>query len=98
MPFYAKLEAARRASRANLRIIALSHESRDVLGGYLRAHGLAVDAMVSLTQDEYRLLKVRGTPTLILADRSRLIRQVWVGRIRPDAEPSVIAELLEESK
>jgi hypothetical protein len=101
MGFYRSLAAARRAPRTRLRILALSHESRETLEDYLKAHGahgLAADGMISLAQDEYRRLKVRGTPTLILADRSGLIRRVWAGRLRPELENVVLADLLAESQ
>lgn len=53
---------------------------------------------ITLADDEYRRLKVRGTPTLILADRSELICGVWVGRIRPELEDAVLEDLLAESQ
>jgi hypothetical protein len=40
MGFYRSLAAARRAPRTRLRILALSHESRETLEDYLKAHGL----------------------------------------------------------
>ena len=69
-------------------------ETREVLEDYLKAHGLSVDAAISLTQDEYRQLRVRGTPTLILTDHAGVIRGVWVGRIRPELEEAVLADLV----
>jgi peroxiredoxin len=35
-------------------------------------------------------LKVRATPTLMLVDRSGMIKNVWVGRLSPDGENDVL--------
>lgn len=91
MPFYGKLSEARSNSSVPVRLTAVSGEPREVLVDYLAQHNVAVDAMVGLSSNDFRRMKVRGTPTLILATREGVIRKVWIGRLGPEQEAEVLA-------
>ena len=56
------------------------------LARYLRLHGLTVDQIVSVAQS-----RVRGTPTLLLVDRSGVIEAVWLGKVSRDVEQEIIS-------
>lgn len=90
MPFYRKLTDARSKSGVSLNLTVVSSEPQEVLESYIKQYGVAADASVSLPDPELRQYKVRGTPTLVLADRDGVVRKVWVGQLREQAEREVL--------
>jgi thiol-disulfide isomerase/thioredoxin len=89
MPFYRRLLEAR-SNTKTVRIVAVSYEPQEVLDKYLRDNKLAPDAAVSIPPAEFRQFRVMGTPTLILTDRGRLVRQIWIGQLPASAQSDVL--------
>lgn len=63
-------------NRSVVQVVALCQESLDSCRSYLDRERLAFDAVVSTTDKGMKLV---DTPTLLLLDQSRHVRQVWVG-------------------
>lgn len=91
MPFYNRLSKARADSVASIQLAALSAEPHEVLERYLAEHAVTLDAAVGLSPGQFRDMRVRGTPTLILATRDGIVRNVWRGRLAEDQEAEVLA-------
>ena len=77
MPFYLKL-AEMRAS-ASYRMVVVGLETREVLSEYLASHKLQPDAVISAASGT---LKVSGTPTLILVEKTGAVTAQWSGALR----------------
>lgn len=50
---------------------------------YLNEHGISAD---EIKQTSLNNINVRGTPTLIMVDRSGTVLQSWVGKLPPEKE------------
>jgi len=89
-PFYRRLTSELAAQRIHMTAVlpASVEESRE----YLR--GLKVE-VGDVRQGSFELLKIRGTPTLILVDEQGVVRNVWLGRFPPDKEQAVIDSIRE---
>ena len=89
-PFYRRLTAELAPQRIHMTAVlpASVEESRE----YLR--GLNVEVS-DVRQGSFELLKIRGTPTLILVDEQGVVRNVWLGRFPPDKEQAVIDSIRE---
>ena len=84
-PFYRRLTAELPAQRIHM--TAVLPESVEQSREYLRGLVVEVD---DVRQGSFALLKIRGTPTLILVDEQGVVRNVWLGRFPPDKEQQVI--------
>jgi thiol-disulfide isomerase/thioredoxin len=95
MPFYKALATAARAKRADghLQILFLTTDPTEMATQYLRAGGVEVDKIISLTADELDELNIQGTPTLLLVNRSGTVREVWVGKLDSERERAALAAL-----
>ena len=82
MPFYRRLVESI-TTDGNVRMVAVSGESNDVVGKYLKEHELRV----------HRLVTFRGrlmpTPTILVVDRKGLVRGAWLGQLNEDSEREV---------
>jgi hypothetical protein len=97
MPFYARIEQAVRRGHERVRLIAVSSDTRDELDGYLHQHALQVDQTVPVDVETAGRLKIRGTPTLVLADKQGVVLETWVGLLPGAREPEVIAKVAGET-
>lgn len=97
MPFYVRLREAARRGGQRVRLVAVSADTPAVLDGYLEAHGLEVDLDVPVSEERMDGFRIRGTPTLVLADKRGVIRQTWVGAIPAEREDAVIAAITGET-
>jgi thioredoxin-related protein len=88
-PFYQRL--ARAASgRDDLQLVAALPQSEAEARQYLN------DLQVPLgevRQTALASIGVRGTPTLLLVDKTGTITDEWVGRLSPDKESEVLGRL-----
>jgi len=88
MSFYRKLRKQLQRD-AVLKLVAVSVEPASISGPHLASHGLDVDNLITISAD---LLKIRGTPTLLLVINGR-IQRLWVGKLTGGAEVELLNEV-----
>ena len=87
MPFYSNLAREVRARRERaVRIVVVTTDDAQTARGYLAAHDLEVDEIVSGSAPP---TKVFATPTLVLASRGGVVRGAWVGKLDASREREV---------
>jgi hypothetical protein len=86
MPFYKDL-AGGWASTSNVRIVAVSPDDIPVSEAYLGQYAVKLTDVIKIPLSA---LKVRGTPTAILVDRSGVIKQMWPGLLDEIRQKEVI--------
>lgn len=90
MPFYKSLLALRSEGKIRIPIVAVLPDSTSVAAKLLSSHGITMSMAPNV---DLSAIGVLGTPTMILVDSKRKVRQVWVGEQSPVVETGVIAEL-----
>lgn len=90
-PFYQRL-AQQKAARQDLRTIALLPQAIDESQKYLRDHNVTVD---EVRQSSLESVQARGTPTLVLVDKSGAVLSSWVGKLSAEKEAEVWPLLLD---
>lgn len=86
--FYQKLVQA--AGEKNIRVIAAFPHSVEEGQGYLKELNVPINEM---KQADFSVLKVSGTPTVIMADKNGQIQKAWLGKLPPDKEAEVMNSL-----
>lgn len=91
MPFYKRL-ASFRSGSGNFRMVAAVPliETRDEDMTYFSTHQIVLDALdpVSFTS-----IGVGSTPTMVLLNRSKVVKAIWIGKLNPDQERDVLMKL-----
>ena len=87
LPFY---RALTQAKKNRSQIVVLFPNSDSEVRHFVEHAGLTVDTVAEQNFDK---LKILGTPTLILVDRTGKIADVWTGELPPSGEQQVIASL-----
>lgn len=91
-PFYEKL-ALRKAGRSDVRLVTLMPQNLEEAQKYLLEHKIQVDEVKrSEPGDSF----IRGTPTLILADRTGAVIASWTGKLPPEKEAEVMSKVFGE--
>lgn len=90
VPFYQKLTAFKKSAPQGLRLLAVLPEDQDAAIAYLKEHGIAADAVLSLPLSG---IGVNGTPTLMLLDERNKLEEFWVGKLTDGQEATVLARL-----
>jgi len=85
-PFYQKL-TRELADRKNVRLLAVFPQDTSEGKKYLDGLNVPITQISQATLDS---LGVKGTPTLVLVDKSGTVTQSWVGRLTPERESEVI--------
>jgi hypothetical protein len=85
-PFYQRL-AQEKAKKGGVGLVAILPQSVDESQKYLNGLGVSVD---DIKQAGLDTVQVRGTPTLIMADRTGAVIESWVGKLPADAEGKVL--------
>lgn len=85
-PFYKQL-AAETAKRPGVRVVAVFPQDTSAGKKYLDDLGVAVNEVKQATLDS---IGVRGTPTLMIVDKSGVVQQSWVGLLKGDRETEVL--------
>lgn len=85
-PFYQKL-AGQRAERGEVRLVVVTPQSVDEARRYLSEHNVAVD---EIRQASLNSINVRGTPTIITADKNGAVTRSWTGKLPPEKETEVM--------
>ena len=90
LPLYRQVVATRDAGRWPLRIAAVCMEPLSECMEYLRRNSLTVDQIVEADRHS---LRVTGTPTVLLVNKSGRIDRIWVGHLSPSKETELLTTL-----
>ena len=85
-PFYQRL-AQEKVKKGGVGLVAVLPQSVDESQKYLNGLGVAVDDIKQASPDAFQ---VRGTPTLIMADRTGAVVESWVGKLPAEKEVEVL--------
>jgi hypothetical protein len=91
MPCYEQLVRLRKAGHSPFQLVAVSTEAKAALEAYLSSHGIEVDRALTIERAQLRELKLAGTPTLILVDRTGTVIEQWRGMIPEPQVRNVLA-------
>jgi peroxiredoxin len=88
-PFYQKL-TRELADRKNVRVVAVFPQEIDQGKKYLDGLNVQVAQVAQASLDSFG---VRGTPTLVIVDKSGTVKQSWVGRLTAERESEVLSRI-----
>lgn len=88
-PFYQRLTQELAASK-KVRVVAVFPQ--EVGEGKKYLDGLNVP-ITDIAQAQLSSVGVKGTPTLVLVDKSGTVKQAWVGRLTADRETEVLSRI-----
>jgi hypothetical protein len=71
-------------------LVAILPQSLEQGSAYLNQLGISVDEIREFRLDR---IGVQGTPTIILVDRSGIVKKTWVGKLSPQEELVVLNTL-----
>lgn len=86
-PFYQRLLAQQQTGEPNPAILAIFPDKAEEVKGVVESEGLAIHTLAGVPLDR---LKISGTPTLLLVDRSGTVLNAWDGMLSPRQELEVI--------
>ncbi|HEX8561270.1 MAG TPA: hypothetical protein VF668_24475 [Pyrinomonadaceae bacterium] len=89
-PFYQRL-AQEKAKKGGVGLVAVLPQSVSESQKYLSGLGVSVDDIKQASPDA---VQVRGTPTLIMADRAGAVVESWVGKLPAEKEAEVLDRFL----
>jgi hypothetical protein len=89
VPFYQQLSSAKRDPRG-IRVVVVSTDSPGSMSAYLRSNAIQADRVVTVRPG---ILKVPGTPSLLLVDGTGKVKQMWRGKLGAAQEREVFAAL-----
>ena len=84
-PFYQRLTTQQGGSNAT--IVAVFPDSADAVKEVVQSEGLRVHALAGVPLER---LKISGTPTLLLVNRSGTVVNAWIGMLSPRQELEVM--------
>jgi len=87
-PFYQRLVKAA-AKSPEVHLMAVLPQEIPQGKKYLDTLGVAVS---DVQHEELASLKIAGTPTLLLIDRSGIVKNVWVGQLTAEGEADVLSK------
>jgi hypothetical protein len=88
-PFYQTL-SRELADRKDVRVVAVFPQQVDEGKKYLDEIRVPITQVAQATLDS---LGVRGTPTLVIVDKSGTVKQSWVGRLSTEREAEVLSRV-----
>ncbi len=83
LPFYSRLASA----DTGVKIVAFLPESDAEARGFVKRIG---SDLTAVTGQNFRDLRIEGTPTLILLDSKRKVERVWAGKLSSVQEQEVL--------
>jgi hypothetical protein len=86
-PFYQRLAAHQRAEAKDVAIVAVFPDTADAVKEAVQSEGLGIHALSAVPLET---LKVSGTPSLLLVDRSGTVLNTWIGMLSPRQEQEVM--------
>lgn len=87
-PFYRKLVEA--CKQQHVHTIAVLPQTPAEAQTYLAGEGVAVDEIRQATLSD---LNINGTPTLVLVNRTGVVKRVWLGELSTTKENEVVTAL-----
>src|SRR5262249_2048298 len=89
--FYKRLAEFVSKNNGSCQIIALFPNKEDKVSEYVKEHQLPIKYVGKV---DYDALKVKATPSLILADSRGKIKEYWTGKLSEDREKEVFNSIL----
>lgn len=86
-PFYQRLAARQQEDRSSTAIVAVFPDAAGTVNEVAQLGGLGVRVLPGVPLDA---LKVSGTPSLLLVDRSGTVLNAWIGMLSPRQEVEVM--------
>jgi len=90
IPFYRRLLQLTESRELELNLVALFPDDGVAVRAFLQREKIPLKVVANAALRE---LKVTGTPTLILVDRTGRVIQVWTGALPPSEEEELIRRL-----
>lgn len=88
-PFYQKL-THELTDRKNVRVVAVFPQDVSEGKKYLDGLNVPITRVAQATLDS---IGVRGTPTLVIVDKTGTVKQSWVGRLTAERESEVLSRV-----
>jgi len=88
-PFYQQL-ARGVVNRTDVELVAALPQNASDAQQYLNEIQLPI---TEVRQVDMTAMKVRGTPTILLVDKTGTVTDVWIGKLQPDKELEVLNRL-----
>lgn len=86
-PFYQRLAAKQQEDRSNAAVVAVFPDPADAVKEVVQSEGLGIHALAGVPLET---LKVSGTPSMLLVDRSGTVLNAWIGMLSPRQEVEVM--------
>ena len=86
-PFYQRLISGHQQGGSSTAIVAVFPDAADTAKEVVQSEGLGISALGGVP---FEKLKISGTPTLLLVDRSGTVLNAWIGILSPRQELEVI--------
>lgn len=94
-PFYKRLsDAVKRTNPGQAQLIVVTRDTKEAAEAFVAAYELSVAQVLAASAKQQTMLRVPGTPSLILVNRSRLVKKAWFGMLQSSTEDEVISALL----
>jgi hypothetical protein len=90
MPFYKTLSGLDVVRDGRIHLSAVSLQPEDQMRSYLESNGVPVPPVVLFRDSGF---VIRGTPTVILLDRSGTVVNSWAGQLPAAEEESLVREV-----
>jgi thioredoxin-related protein len=90
-PFYRRL-VAETVGRSDVHLVATLPQEISEAQQYLKELGVKIN---DVKQASPAVFGVRGTPTLLLVDKTGVVKDIWSGKLPPEKEAEVLARLNE---
>ena len=89
MPFYSRLEVARRQHRQTVKFFIVSHDAEGAIRDVLSRYGVIADGVVNSLETSESIPEV--TPVVFVVDSHGTVKRMFVGMVDRSAEKDLIA-------
>ncbi len=86
--FYRQAIDRARSRGARVKVVAASRESYEAFTNYLATNRVRPDRAIYIDDDSP--FKLTRTPTILLLDENRRVKEVWLGRLVPASQAEVM--------
>ena len=88
LPFYRRVGELEKSDRLHAHVLAVMPDDKEAGITALQSSGVVIEGVFGQPLD---LLKVPGTPTVMLVDPHGRVARAWVGQLTPTGEGEVIS-------